>query len=372
MEKLKSRKGISPLIASVLLIAFTMSVTVLFSPWATNMIQGIQEDTSQQAVDITRASNLGLEIESVSYNRSTDNMSVVVQNTGEAIDNKTNISVGVIGGNVAKNQVHEVDLDKQEIATLDINVERTYPLETLQVDMTDYSVSRESGIKCTPTQGLVGYWTFNKEQTKNGCVVDISGQQNNGSKDNPSLVNKGVGESYNFSVDEVRIEDNNKYDLQTPFSLILRIKPDIFSGTQILLDKKTGGLGGVEEGYAFRVAGDGLSANWGNGSNSGSHSSSNGILSKTWQEVSWVTNSTSSKLYRNANLLSRKNMDMSYFSSSNQLSFGYHLCGGCANPYYGKMDEVRIYNRSLSQEEIQRLYSVRREDWAVSGCKLTG
>lgn len=38
----------------------------------------------------------------------------------------------------------------------------------------------------------------------------------------------------------------------------------------------------------------------------------------------------------------------------------------------GKLDEVRTHNRSLSQQEIQRLYNVRSEDWAVSGCKLTG
>lgn len=41
-------------------------------------------------------------------------------------------------------------------------------------------------------------------------------------------------------------------------------------------------------------------------------------------------------------------------------------------PWKGKMDEFRIYNRSLSQQEIQRLYNVRSENWAVSGCKLTG
>jgi len=37
----------------------------------------------------------------------------------------------------------------------------------------------------------------------------------------------------------------------------------------------------------------------------------------------------------------------------------------------GRLDEVRIYNRSLSQQEIERLYKFRSEGWAVDGCKLT-
>ncbi|MFB6158659.1 MAG: LamG-like jellyroll fold domain-containing protein [Candidatus Nanohalobium sp.] len=40
--------------------------------------------------------------------------------------------------------------------------------------------------------------------------------------------------------------------------------------------------------------------------------------------------------------------------------------------FEGKLDEFRLYNRSLSQQEVKRLYEVRSEDWAVSGCKLTG
>lgn len=37
-----TRKGISPLIAAVLLIAFTMAVATISGPWITNLLQNTQ------------------------------------------------------------------------------------------------------------------------------------------------------------------------------------------------------------------------------------------------------------------------------------------------------------------------------------------
>lgn len=60
------QKGISPLIAAVLLIAFTMAVAGLFAQWAPNLIQNVQEGTSEDARTAVQASKAGVSIETVS------------------------------------------------------------------------------------------------------------------------------------------------------------------------------------------------------------------------------------------------------------------------------------------------------------------
>ncbi|MFB6189984.1 MAG: archaellin/type IV pilin N-terminal domain-containing protein [Candidatus Nanohaloarchaea archaeon] len=73
------RKGISPLIAAVLLIAFTMAVASLFAQWAPQLIQGAQRDTSNTTQELQRCT--GLNIDVVQSDFSSDVASITVQQT---------------------------------------------------------------------------------------------------------------------------------------------------------------------------------------------------------------------------------------------------------------------------------------------------
>ncbi|MFB6189983.1 MAG: archaellin/type IV pilin N-terminal domain-containing protein [Candidatus Nanohaloarchaea archaeon] len=65
------RKGISPLIAAVLLIAFTMAVASLFAQWAPQLIKSAQGDTKNQSEQIQRCSGVIVEIQSGSSSSAT-------------------------------------------------------------------------------------------------------------------------------------------------------------------------------------------------------------------------------------------------------------------------------------------------------------
>jgi len=56
------RKGISPLIAAVLLIAFTMAVASLFAQWAPQLIKNAQGDTAERATTIQDCSGVSISI----------------------------------------------------------------------------------------------------------------------------------------------------------------------------------------------------------------------------------------------------------------------------------------------------------------------
>lgn len=84
------RKGISPLIAATLLIAFTMSIALLVGPFFTDLIQTSQEGQTEEAEGLIESSKSSLEIEQVAYDTDSGNYTVTISNNGQnTIENYT-------------------------------------------------------------------------------------------------------------------------------------------------------------------------------------------------------------------------------------------------------------------------------------------
>lgn len=58
-----SKKGISPLIASVLLIAFVMAIASIFATFATNVVDQPRQETVERSQQLTRCSNAIVTVE---------------------------------------------------------------------------------------------------------------------------------------------------------------------------------------------------------------------------------------------------------------------------------------------------------------------
>ena len=80
------RKGISPLIAAVLLIAFTMAVASIFAQWAPQLMEDAQGDTSEQAQNIQGCSDRTLDL---SVDTSDNNATITQIGGDEGIGNMT-------------------------------------------------------------------------------------------------------------------------------------------------------------------------------------------------------------------------------------------------------------------------------------------
>ncbi|MFB6245661.1 MAG: archaellin/type IV pilin N-terminal domain-containing protein [Candidatus Nanohaloarchaea archaeon] len=80
------RKGISPLIAAVLMIAFTMAVASLFSGWIQDLQSSTQKDVSDAKDEAISCTEYDIEID-----RGTSNETRIVQNSGP--DGIGNLSV---------------------------------------------------------------------------------------------------------------------------------------------------------------------------------------------------------------------------------------------------------------------------------------
>lgn len=78
------RKGISPILASVLLLAVTISVVGIFSGWAPQVAQDIMDTTEENTnQSVSCANDAAVKIESGSYDGTADEVNLAVRNTGE-------------------------------------------------------------------------------------------------------------------------------------------------------------------------------------------------------------------------------------------------------------------------------------------------
>ena len=109
-------KGISPILASVLLLAVTISVAGVFSGWAPEIAKTITGDTENQTqhrLDCNRAS---AELISASYNTSgNENVDITLRNNGRA-DFKELILAAFDSDDGLMDQTVNVTVDSGELA----------------------------------------------------------------------------------------------------------------------------------------------------------------------------------------------------------------------------------------------------------------
>ena len=74
-------KGITPLIASVLLIAFTIAVAALYSGWITSFTKKTTEEVKEHSEKRVTCTYGGIAIDDLKYNKTTGNLSGTIENT---------------------------------------------------------------------------------------------------------------------------------------------------------------------------------------------------------------------------------------------------------------------------------------------------
>jgi flagellin-like protein len=133
------RKGISPLIAAVLLIAFTMAVASIFAQWAPQLMEDAQGDTTDRANEIQDCSDRTLDISS---NDGGD--TVIIQQTGgtEGIGNLTATFYYESGSaqqnsTVANNSANYSDIEESRGITTLYNPDDSQTVTEVQVQPTD-------------------------------------------------------------------------------------------------------------------------------------------------------------------------------------------------------------------------------------------
>jgi flagellin-like protein len=114
-------KGISPLIASVLLIAFTIGVAALYSGWITSFTKTTTEEVQEHSEKRVTCTYGGIAIDDVRYNKTTGNISGTIENT-EMID-LGNIDLEIFYTNATREKLDlNMALESGERNTFNSNV----------------------------------------------------------------------------------------------------------------------------------------------------------------------------------------------------------------------------------------------------------
>ena len=210
-----------------------------------------------------------------------------------------------------------------------------------------------------PTNGLVGWWPFN------GNANDQSGNNNNGTVNGASLTTDRFGNSnkaYSFdgSSTNIEIPSNQQLNLNTSFTISFWLKKNSNSINMGLISKERLSGGGS---YLFQYDGTGQ---YGFGINNDPGGClncnigiSSGILTQVneWDFIVGTWDNTNLKFYLNNNLLNQGSATLgnggSLLSSNFSLFFGKYLNSFCN----GKLDDIGIWNRALTPQEISDLYN---------------
>jgi hypothetical protein len=235
-----------------------------------------------------------------------------------------------------------------------------------------------------PTSGLVGYWPFN------GNANDQSVNGNNGTVNGATLTTDRFGNSnnaYSFDGNNDHIVVSNNSTLSgfadITISLWVNISqfPSASNSFSGLVTKwyGSGNCGGMTDNYACYlrtnnqfVAGTNQYRNYPNMLQSPSN-----LSSSNWYHLVIVHNSTTGgSIYINGSLVSTYNTSGALCSSTNPLYFGCDNGLGVINRFFnGKLDDIGIWNRALTQQEITNMYNgVNYSDTcnAVSGSLVNG
>jgi hypothetical protein len=197
-------------------------------------------------------------------------------------------------------------------------------------------------------RGLAGAWTPGIGNTA-GTARDFSGFKKNGTITNADLSTFWArGWKFDGADDYI---DTSTTTVGSIFTLVAWLHPAAVDTTYAILGKRSG----TARTWAFYTRPTGNLGFTLSGVDD-YNSSDGGLLANTWQQATAVVSGTSLALYRDRTNVLTTTMGNSALDDATTMDIGADGVG--ATLFSGNIDDVRIYNRTLSAQEIAYSYSL--------------
>ena len=200
------------------------------------------------------------------------------------------------------------------------------------------------------TDGLVSYWSFNKDTVTGKTVKDIFGANDGTMDGNVEVVNGKVGEALKFSGGHVDCgAGNDLTDIGDQLTLEMWIKPEK-AGWAIIAGISRSGNNSYVIAWSDQTR---IDFNLWNGALETwpFHSLAQPDVN-TWYHVAGVYDGSKAIIYINGEEDSNKKFEGAIKHNGENFWMGARKSDGL--PYNGLLDELRLYNRGLSQAEIEQ------------------
>lgn len=200
-----------------------------------------------------------------------------------------------------------------------------------------------------PSNGLVAYYPFN------GNTNDESGNGNNGTNNGATLASDRFGNnnsSYNFQNNKISIPHNPLFGFQATSGFTISIWCNSSNVSNIL--HFIGKRADSSQIFNWQMAYFG-GPNFGSGTGFGYYGaiSTSLLLINTWYNIVGKFDNGIWTIYVNGILKANNNTAIVNPDSNTPITIGN---SGNFQPFYGKLDDIGIWNRALTQEEITNLY----------------
>lgn len=210
--------------------------------------------------------------------------------------------------------------------------------------------------------GLVAFYSFENN------ADDVSENENHGTESGDIEYTSGVkGKAVVFDGkdDFIYIKHNEELNITEDYSIAFWVNSDSKFNVQNVLTKGRDCLNS----YFFRSSGRQFGISYGDSPCNDTvpvtvSASTTELQSNKWYFVTGVVSNSDEKLsyYLDGRLISETEIPFYQTTNTYPLILGRHAVnpdgsGGLEFPFSGKLDEVRLYDRSLSKSEIQELYN---------------
>ncbi|MFK5915319.1 MAG: LamG domain-containing protein [Woeseiaceae bacterium] len=205
--------------------------------------------------------------------------------------------------------------------------------------------------------GLVGEWNFdNCNVTNANDITDSSGNNLHASPIN-GVTTSSTGKictalTLDGTNDYAEVADNNLLDITQSLTVMTWIRPNSIpsSGLMSILSK--------DENYEFHIDSSGRIFWWWNNSSGATRSftSSAAISANVWTHVAIVYEAGSQRIVINGVESGTRNYNETLLTNTDPLQFGGDQ-GFAGREFDGLIDEIKIYSRALTTEEINGYYT---------------
>jgi hypothetical protein len=225
--------------------------------------------------------------------------------------------------------------------------------------------------KSVLTNGLVGHWTFDGKDIYQTSALDSSGQGNTGTLTNgPTPVLGKIGQALNFdgSDDYVRVEDSSSLNFQNSS---VSVGMWVYWGGTVegrIISKANSGGSPYHGDFFMKLNVSTLKLSARFKTNDSSETQNPELISNInfplnkWSHAfaTFNTDTDTSRLYIDGVLVAEDTA--SIYELLNTTGFLCINCNASFPPQSidGKIDDVRVYNRALSADEVKVLYNMGR------------
>ncbi len=226
--------------------------------------------------------------------------------------------------------------------------------------------------------GLGAY--FPLDENTGTSATDTSTNGNNGTLTNgPTWTTGQIGTAVDFdgSDDYITVTDPDVLDVADTrnFSLTGWFNRDTFTTDDTIIAKRNG-ITASDTGYIVYIddATDKLTFEVSDGTNEYQVESASTFTATGWHHFSIIFNDTSASLIKMyidgiSETTTKTSILAAVTSMANSVDFRIGAESDAGNPFDGKLDEIRFYNRTLSDEEAVQLYRLTSPTGTDTGIK---